>query len=131
MLAELQSRLLDVGSNIATPPAESSEARLRRVAFSDSVVEQVEAWIDELDDPLPELKNFILPGGSRSSATLHVARTVARRLERCLWDMEEHDSDSVDGAVLRFANRLSDWLFVAARHVAHVEGAPEVVYKKD
>lgn len=130
MLAELQSRLLDVGSNIATPPAESSAARLQRVAFSSDSVDQLEQWIDELDEPLPPLKNFILPGGCRSAATLHIARTVCRRLERTLWAMEELDAESVDHAVLKFTNRLSDWLFVAARHVAFREEAPEIVYKK-
>jgi cob(I)alamin adenosyltransferase len=131
MIAELQSRMLDVGSNIATPPASSSESRLRRVAFPETMVEKVESWIDELDEPLPALKNFILPGGCRSSASLHIARTVCRRLERNLWAMEENDVDSVDAIVLRFTNRLSDWLFVAARYVAHQEQAAEIVYKKD
>merc|ERR1711916_326536 len=100
MLEEIQSRLLDVGSSIATPPEKSTDAKLKRVAFDGNMVEKVESWIDELDEPLPAMKNFILPGGSRSSATLHIARTVCRRLERRMWAMEELDQTAVDPAVV-------------------------------
>ncbi len=128
MLSEIMSRVMDVGSNVATPPASSSAARLKRVSLPSGLAERVESWIDELDEPLPPLRNFVLPGGCRSAAQLHVARTVCRRLERTLWALNEEDPQ--DETVLVFANRLSDWLFVAARYVCHAEGVEEVVYKK-
>ena len=129
MLVELQSRLLDVGSNIATPESNASEGKLKRVALPEGMTDKVESWIDELDQELPPLKNFILPGGSRSSATLHVARTICRRMERTLWDMQKMGND-VDEEVLKFSNRLSDWCFVAARYACMKDGVQENVYKK-
>jgi cob(I)alamin adenosyltransferase len=128
MLTEIMSRMMDLGSNVATPPTTSSAARLHRVALPGDLAGRVERWIDELDEPLPPLRNFVLPGGTRGAAQLHVARTVCRRLERTLWALNEQDP--VDAGVLIFANRLSDWLFVAARHVCFQEGVKEVVYRK-
>jgi cob(I)alamin adenosyltransferase len=128
MLSELMSRVMDVGSNVATPASSSSPERRRRVSLPTDLAQRVERWIDELDEPLPPLRNFVLPGGCRGAAQLHVARTVCRRLERTLWAL--HEEDPVDEGVLVFANRMSDWLFVAARHVCFKEGVEEVVYKK-
>ena len=81
-LAEIQSRLMDVGSAVATPLDKSSEKKKSRVRFADAHVDVVEAWIDEYDVYLPPLANFILPGGGRAAAFLHQARTAARRAER-------------------------------------------------
>ncbi len=128
MLGEIMSRVMDLGSSVATPPSTSSAARLARVALPENLSTQIEQWIDELDETLPPLRNFVLPGGCRSAAQLHVARTVCRRLERTLWAL--HEEDPVDETCLVFANRLSDFLFVAARYVAQKEGVEEVVYKK-
>lgn len=127
MLTECQSRLLDLGSCIATPPASSSEHRLARVALPIGLCEQLENWIDDMEEQLPPLKNFILPGGSRTSAALHVARTVCRRLERCLARIPP---DYLDASVFPYVNRLSDFLFVAARMAAQIDGATETIYQK-
>eukprot|EP00501_MAST-03F_sp_TOSAG23-6_P000950 GSMAST32.ASY1.ANO1.986.1 assembled CDS len=105
-LAEIQSRLLDVGSAIATPLDTSTETQLKRAAFQ---------WIDTLDKELPPLKNFILPGGGFAAAQLHVARTVCRR---------------TPASVRIYLNRLSDFFFVAARYATQISGHHEVVYKK-
>jgi cob(I)alamin adenosyltransferase len=128
MLTEVMSRVMDVGSSVATPPSSSSTSRLARVALPEDLSTQLESWIDELDEPLPPLRNFVLPGGCRGAAQLHVARTVCRRLERTLWALNEEDP--VDETCLVFANRLSDFLFVAARFVSFSEGVQEIVYKK-
>lgn len=126
-LVEIQSRLLDAGSAIATPQRSSSPERLLRTGFPDHTA-QLEAWIDAMDDTLPQLRNFILPSGGLASAQLHVARTVCRRAERALVPLvREGDLDS---GVSKYVNRLSDYLFVAARFAAAKAGKAEQVYKK-
>lgn len=129
-LAELQSRLLDVGSAVATPLGASSDAKRRRGAFSGAAAAtaRLEAWIDEMDAELPPLRNFILPSGGRAAALLHVARAVCRRAERAAAPLVREGQ--LDGGVLAFLNRLSDFLFQAARWAALKEGKEETVYKK-
>ena len=85
-LDTVQSRLLDVGSAVATPRSSSNEKQLARVRFCDdgASVSSLEQWMDTLDQELPPLKNFILPSGGLSASSLHVARAVCRRTERCL-----------------------------------------------
>lgn len=132
-LAELQSRLLDTGSAIATP-ATSGKAgaatKQARAAFAEAreCTARLESWIDAMDAELPPLRNFILPSGGPSASALHVARSVCRRAERAavpLWR-----DGALDADVLAFLNRLSDYLFTAARFVAMREGHAETVYKK-
>jgi len=127
-LVEIQSRLLDVGAAIATPIDTSSAAHVARVAFDEAHVAQLEAWIDAMDDSLPPLKNFILPGGGLAAAHLHVARTTCRRAERTVVPLVR-DGHAPD-VVQRYLNRLSDYCFVAARFAAAAVGGTEAVYKK-
>ena len=127
-IIEIQSRLIDVGSNIATPSQNANEARLRRVAFSSTHVEELEAWIDEMDTQLPELRNFILPSGGMSASLLHLARATTRRAERLIVPLVKAGDVAPEVGV--YVNRLSDYLFQAARLVALREGKPEMVYKK-
>ena len=125
-LCEVQSRLLDLGSAVATPRSQSSEKRLERTSFDangDSTL-QLEQWIDTLDAELPPLRNFILPGGGGAAASLHVARAVCRRAERSVVPLVLEGE--CDGAAQVYLNRLSDYLFTAARYVA----TDEVVYQK-
>ena len=124
-LGKVQSRLLDLGSAIATPLGQSSEKRLARVAFDDSGTSttQLEQWMDAMDAELPELRNFILPGGGVPAASLHVARVVCRRAERSVVPLVL-EGDCEEAAAV-YLNRLSDYLFVAARYVS----SSEVVYK--
>jgi ATP:cob(I)alamin adenosyltransferase len=82
MLIEIQCRLFDIGSAIATPIASSSEDKLAYVKFSSSFTSELEKWIDELDLQLPPLKNFVIPSGGLSSVHLNYARTICRRTER-------------------------------------------------
>lgn len=127
-LAEIQSRLLDVGSAVATPVTASSPEQLARVAFPPESAKALEAWIDAMDDTLPALKNFILPGGGLAAAQLHVARTAARRAERRVVGLVRSGHAPTDVGI--FLNRLSDYLFVAGRYAAAAAGAEEAVYKK-
>lgn len=123
-----QSRLLDVGSAVATPVDRSSASKLQRTAFDAAHTQQLEQWIDEMDAKLPALKNFILPGGGQAAALLHMARSICRRAERSTVPLVK--AGSTDAAVGTYLNRLSDYLFTAARYSSMLEGKQEVVYKK-
>jgi cob(I)alamin adenosyltransferase len=127
-LERIQSRLLDIGSAIATPLTESGTSKINRVTFPDGEVETVEKWIDGLDEELPPLSSFILPSGGHASAQLHLARTVCRRAERSVVVIQQEGD--VEHSVLKYLNRLSDYLFTAARYAAMKDGKEEVIYKK-
>lgn len=112
VLGIVQNDLFDVGADLCTPEAEVSEYPPLRA--TESQVTQLEAWCDEFNEALPKLTSFILPGGTAAAAHLHHARTVARRAERSAWCLAE--TAPVNGCVLRYLNRLSDLLFILARH---------------
>lgn len=114
-LRRIQNELFDLGADIATPSG--IEGALRIVP---SQIERLEHEIDAMNSGLEPLQSFILPGGSASVAALHLARTVVRRAERSAVDLAE--GDPVNPDALAYLNRLSDLLFVAARHVASSEG---------
>jgi cob(I)alamin adenosyltransferase len=126
MLARVQNELFDLGADLATPlsPDEPEGARLR---ILDSQVARLEGEIDALNDDLPALKSFILPGGTPAAAGLHLARTVSRRAEREAVRLVEA-GEPVSGPAMRYLNRLSDFLFVAARF-ANDRGASEVFWE--
>lgn len=136
MLSQVQYWLLEAGASVATPPVEQADAaameqRMKRVAWPAGLATTLEKWIDEMDEPLPPLKNFILPGGNPLAAQLHVGRTVCRRWERTLWALQlNQEKPYLDQDLLRFSNRLSDWFFVAARRACWDEGSEEIIYKK-
>jgi len=117
---DLQSRLQEVGSAIATPTSSASEMKLKRVNFDESEVKKLENLIDELDAQLPQLTTFILPGGGKCSAHLHMARTICRRAERMALPLA--DCEDLDRNVCRYLNRLSDLLFQLARSAQQQEG---------
>uniref|UniRef100_A0A6B2LKN9 Corrinoid adenosyltransferase MMAB n=1 Tax=Arcella intermedia TaxID=1963864 RepID=A0A6B2LKN9_9EUKA len=127
-LEEIQSRLLDIGSNVATPTTNSDDKRLARTTFNEQHVQRLEAWIDDLDKDLPPLRNFILPGGGLLGSQLHVCRSVCRRAETCVVSL--HHLNEVHPSVLKYLNRLSDFLFVSARYAAQQGKHSEIVYKK-
>lgn len=107
---KIQTNLFHVGAELATPKGKEVKWSLKT-----SNVEEMEQQIDELNKSLPELTNFILPGGHPAGAAFHVARTIARRAERCAVALGE----DVNPLVLAYLNRLSDLLFVTARYVNH------------
>ncbi|WP_334161697.1 cob(I)yrinic acid a,c-diamide adenosyltransferase [Phenylobacterium sp.] len=124
MLARIQNELFDLGADLSTPPREDEAATLR---ILDTQVARLEREIDELNGVLPPLQSFILPGGTPAAAALHLARTVCRRAEREAVRLMEA-GEPVSGPAMRYLNRLSDFLFVAARF-ANDRGASEVFWK--
>jgi cob(I)alamin adenosyltransferase len=118
----IQRLLHGIAAEIATPVAAEREKLRGRVGSGH--IGKLESTIDAMQEELPELANFILPGGGPAGAALHVSRTVCRRAERALVELAAQDQ--VRSEVLRFVNRLSDWLFVASRWANHREGQPEI-----
>jgi cob(I)alamin adenosyltransferase len=123
MLGVIQNDLFDLGADLATPPADTLPYEPLRIV--DAQVERLEREIDALNARLAPLNSFVLPGGSLLSAQLHLARTVSRRAERLM--VELATEEPVGPAALRYANRLSDFLFVAAR-IANRDGADDVLW---
>lgn len=123
LLKEIQDRLFTVGSSLAADP-EHSKMILPDLKESDVVV--LEHEMDRMNETLPELKNFILPGGHLPASYCHVARCVCRRAERQIVELAEHDH--VDELVIKYMNRLSDYLFVLSRYLALRAGAEEIVW---
>jgi cob(I)alamin adenosyltransferase len=115
LLLRVQNELFDVGADLCTPVvAEPAYPPLRVEA---DYVERLEAEIDQYNDDLPKLRSFVLPGGTAASAHLHVARTVVRRAERATWAALEQHGEAMTQLPATYLNRLSDLLFVLARHV--------------
>ena len=113
MLARIQNDLFDLGADLCTPETgRKAEGALRIV---DAQVDRLENEIDAINAGLRPLTSFILPGGSPAAAHLHLARTVSRRAERLICELSE--SEPVNTAAVRYINRLSDHLFVLARHL--------------
>ena len=117
-LAGVQHRLFDLGAELAVP----GTAKL-----DDDDVAALDGAIGRLNANLPPLREFLLPGGSAAGAHCHLARAICRRAERALWAL--HATEPVNGAALRYLNRLSDLLFVAARALAREAGAAETVWQ--
>lgn len=124
-LREIQEKLFILGADLATPP--SSKARIDRIGKSDT--QFLEDAIDELEQDLEPLKNFILPGGAQAGATLHVARTVCRRAERSTVRCTE--TDDISEECIKFLNRLSDFFFVMARYENKQAGVREETWKPE
>lgn len=126
MLGRIQNELFDLGADLATPP-KPDEAEGQALRIVESQVARLEAEIDALNEQLPALKTFILPGGTAAAAALHLARTVCRRAEREAVRLVESGAP-VSLPALRYLNRLSDLLFVASRY-ANDRGAAEVFWQ--
>lgn len=110
-LETVQNHLFHLGADLATPMDAKADWLVR---ITENEVEWLENSIDELSKSLPELKNFILPGGTSVAAHLHVARTISRRAERLLVALK--NSETINEQALIYLNRLSDWLFTLARY---------------
>lgn len=125
-LQEVQDRLFTIGSSLACDPIKEPAMRLPDLKESD--VELLEKEMDRMNEVLPEMKNFVLPGGHVTVSQLHVARCVARRAERCCVRLEL-ESLEVEPVILKYLNRLSDYLFVLGRYTGMLLNAPEIPWK--
>lgn len=120
VLTQVQNDLFDVGADLATPIVADPEFPPLRV--EDEYVDRLEGWCDVYNESLEPLRSFILPGGSVGAATLHIARTVVRRAERSAWAARAEHGETMNDAALRYLNRLSDLLFILARHANRATG---------
>ncbi len=126
-LSRIQNDLFDVGADL-TMPGKGKGPGGARLTVTAAQVDWLEAEIDRLNAELAPLKSFILPGGSAAAAYLHLARTVCRRAERLIAELNDKAGESVTPEVLKYVNRLSDFLFVAARY-ANDKGAMEILWR--
>ena len=120
MLMRIQNDLFDLGADLCLP----GTARLR---IAESQVARLEAEIDALNAALKPLQSFVLPGGTPAAAALHLARTICRRAERLMVALADKPGEEVSPVAVKYVNRLSDFLFVAARHANH-QGAGDVLW---
>ena len=127
ILARIQNDLFDLGADLCSPDTgkKSGPAPLRIIP---SQVDRLEGEIDALNERLSPLRSFVLPGGSPAAAALHLARTIVRRAERLMVELSRRPDEQVGDPALRYVNRLSDLLFVAAR-AANRDGADDVLWK--
>ncbi len=116
MLVRIQNDLFDLGADLCAPD-DGIDRGYEPLRIIDTQVTRLEQEIDTLNAELDPLKSFVLPGGTEAAAALHVARTVCRRAERLMVELMEEKGEQVSEPALRYINRLSDFLFVAARYV--------------
>ena len=120
VLTRVQNDLFDVGADLCTPVVENPEYPPLRI--EQQYVDRLEAWCDEYNEDLPKLRSFILNGGTPGAALLHVARTVARRAERSAWAAYAEHAETMNVLAIKYLNRLSDLLFILARHANRGNG---------
>jgi cob(I)alamin adenosyltransferase len=126
MLARIQNDLFDLGADLCSPDKGKGPGG-ERLAVVDAQVARLEQEIDALNGELTPLRSFVLPGGTPAAAMLHLARTVCRRAERMIVELSQRPGESVSTAVVKYVNRLSDFLFVASRYV-NDKGARDVLW---
>ena len=128
MLARIQNDLFDVEADLCMPDTGKGKGPGgERLTVTDAQVERLEQEIDRLNADLLPLRSFVLPGGSEASAYLHLARTVCRRGERLMAELNDKAGESVTPAALKYVNRLSDFFFVASRYL-NDKGARDVLW---
>jgi cob(I)alamin adenosyltransferase len=126
MLSRIQNDLFDLGADLCVPDT-GEKLEYEPLRMTKAQVERVESDIDRLNGDLSPLRSFILPGGTDTAAHLHVARTICRRAERLIVELAGYEDEAVSDAALQYINRLSDFLFVAARH-ANAKGEGDVLW---
>jgi cob(I)alamin adenosyltransferase len=120
VLTTVQNDLFDVGADFCTPVVENPEFPPLRI--EQSYVDRLEQWCDQYNEHLPNLRSFILNGGTPGAALLHVARTVVRRAERSAWAAYAEHGETMNELAITYLNRLSDLLFILARHANRENG---------
>ncbi len=126
-IREVQNELFNIGAYLATAVAHGTQSPCSSLSDG-SRIKELEEWIDSLDEQTPKIRAFVLPGGSKTAAECHMARTICRRAERAILTLA--DTEYVDPALVRYINRLSDYLFIAARFQNFIQGIEEVTWKK-
>lgn len=124
ILSEIQDRLFTIGSSLASDPDKS---KMKIPDLHQSDIELLENQIDKMNEVLPEMRHFILPGGHTTISYCHLARCVCRRAERNVIHL--HETEYVNEMVIVYLNRLSDYLFVLARYIAHQLKVNEIAWK--
>ncbi|MBS1729899.1 MAG: cob(I)yrinic acid a,c-diamide adenosyltransferase [Bacteroidetes bacterium] len=122
-LKEIQDRLFTIGAELACDPEKQLKMKIPDIYESD--IEFLEKRMDEMEKELPPLKNFILPGGHPSVSSTHIARCVCRRAERSCVQLQDNES-YVDPIIIKYLNRLSDYLFMLSRYTTHLLGVTEI-----
>lgn len=120
ILIQIQDRLFTIGSHLAADPDKN---KMKLPELTDEDVVLLEKEIDRMEEGLPEMKHFILPGGHKAVSACHIARCVCRRAERAVVHLS--GLEKVDAIILKYLNRLSDFLFVLSRAIAYEKCAPE------
>lgn len=126
ILSEIQDRLFTIGSSLACDPEKETKMRIPDLNESDIVL--LEKEMDTMNTTIPAMKFFVLPGGHTTLSYLHIARCVCRRAERCCVRMEAAQQE-VAPMVLKYMNRLSDYLFVLSRYTGHLLNIEEIPWK--
>lgn len=125
-LQEIQDRLFTIGAALACDPVK--ETKMRIPDLKDTDISLLEQEIDRMEEALPAMKSFLLPGGHATISQLHIVRCVCRRAERCCVRLEL-EGEEVEPGILQYLNRLSDYLFVLARYTGLQLQAPEIPWK--
>src|SRR5688572_11603949 len=126
VLQEVQDRLFTIGAALACDP--EKETKLKIPDLKEEDITLLEKEIDKMNEVLPVMKSFILPGGHTTVSTLHITRTVCRRAERCCVKLQKKEIE-VEPLIIKYLNRLSDYLFVLARYTAQQLEAEEIPWK--
>jgi len=126
LLQEVQDRLFTIGAALACDPVKEPKMRIPDLKESDITL--LETEMDRMDGFIPPMKHFVLPGGHPTLSQLHIARCVCRRAERCCVRLEQ-ESLEVDELILKYLNRLSDYLFVLSRYTGFLLNAPEIPWR--
>lgn len=124
-IIEIQDRLFTLGSHLAVEPSHVGKMKLPEISEKDIL--NLENEMDKMDEVLPPMKNFILPGGNIAVSHCHVARTICRRAERCIAALNDHQK--VDPLIMQYLNRLSDFLFVLSRKLTLELNAQEIPWQ--
>jgi cob(I)alamin adenosyltransferase len=125
LVESIQHELFEIGADLATPIQENDDPRMR---ITEEFTNRLEKAIDSVESKLPELAYFILPGGSPSGAMLHLARTICRRAERSITQLQA--ADAINPEIIRYINRLSDLLFTLARAENQLASKPEIPWQR-
>lgn len=121
ILATIQNELFDLGAELSIPPSKENNLLIEKTKITNSQIDRIETEIDQLNVNLKDLDSFVLPGGTLASSYLHLARTIVRKSERLMVKMNSQKKGSISDTALKYINRLSDLLFVAARYSNQVD----------